>query len=72
MTRIYVAAQMRFAQLRRIAHQRTARRDGGSISTEASIWTALLAAAAIVIATIIITKITDKANSINLDSVPGQ
>jgi hypothetical protein len=66
MTRIYVAARLRWDELKRLA-----RRDRGGITTEAAIWTALLAGAAIVIAGIIIAKITERANSIDLGTTPG-
>jgi hypothetical protein len=65
-TRLYVAAYLRLGELTRLA-----RRDRGGISTEAASWTALLAGAAIIVAGIIIAKIIERANSINLDSVPG-
>ena len=46
------------------AHAGAVRDEEGAMSAENVIWTAILAGGAITIATIIITKFTDKANTI--------
>lgn len=68
MLRLYVAARSRW-QPHRDRLIRLLRRDGG-YSTETAVWTALLATAAIAVAAIIVSKVTAKANSIDLDAVP--